>query len=140
MRQQFLGIFLLCAALGVVAIGCGGGSDGVKVTGSVTQGGKSQEGVMVGFVFSDPNQGAKGTRTNAEGTFEIMLKPGSYTVTVAKWVDKRGNVPNEEDYTQLEASGSLKQVYLAKYTSHASSPFKVEIPAEGKALGAFEVK
>src|SRR5262245_60564081 len=85
--------FILLAAL--FASGCSSTNE-VEVTGSVTQGGKSQEGVTVGFVPADTTQeSTKGTRTNADGKFQLMLKPGRYTVTLSKYVDKRGIVPKE---------------------------------------------
>jgi hypothetical protein len=64
---------------------------------------------------------------------------------MTRMVDKKGNVPPEsenptEDYTQLEASGLLKNGLPAKLSSPTTTPFKVDIPAEGKDLPAFEVK
>jgi len=132
----------------VIVIGCGksGGVVEVKVTGSVTQSNKAQDGVLVNFIPADPKaESSKGTRTGADGKFEVMVQPGKYTVVLTRWVDKNGKVPKDsenplEDYAQLEASGYLKQVLPAKYGDPASSPFKVDIPAEGKELPAFDVK
>jgi hypothetical protein len=138
----------LCAVGFVIAGGCGksGGVLEVKVTGSVTQGTKAQDGVLVNFIPADRKQEtSKGSRTDADGKFEVMVQPGKYTVVLTRWVDKKGKVPKDsenplEDYAQLEASGYLKQVLPAKYGDPASSPFKVDIPAEGKELPAFDVK
>src|SRR5262245_59113362 len=136
---------LVCAAFVLLASGCGPVVKGVKVTGSVTQGGKPQEGVTVGFGPADPKGEAKAARTDAEGKFVLRMEPGKYTVTLTKFVDKKGNVPKEsdnptEDFTQLEASGYLRQVLPATYTNPGTSPFKVEIPSGGKDLEPFDLK
>src|SRR4051795_1353444 len=109
MRRQFLGMVVLAGAIGLVT-GCGGGTvKDVKVTGSVVKDGKPIADVNVGFAPADAKKGtAKGGRTNAEGKFEIMMKPGNYTVTLTRMVDKKGNVPAAsddpaQDVTQLEA-------------------------------------
>jgi len=147
MRRQFLAMFVLSTSIALAANGCGSsGPQLAKVTGSVTKGGKLQQGVNVAFVPADLKQGSTvGSRTDSDGKFEVLVKPGSYTVALTKMVDKNGKVPKDsenpaEDYVMLEAAGQLRQVLPAKYTSVDSSPFKVDIPAEGKDLPAFDVK
>jgi hypothetical protein len=148
-RSQLFALLALFSAVVLFASGCGAppGPEGVKVTGSVTKGGKGEEGVNVGFITSDLKKGeSRGVRTDAQGKFELRIKPGSYTVTLTKLVDKKGNVPKEsevptEDYTQLEASGYLRHAYSELYADMARSPFKgIEIPEGGKELAPFEVK
>jgi hypothetical protein len=147
-RSQLIALLALGSAVTLFASGCGGGGgpEGVKVTGSVTKGGKGEEGVNVGFITADPKKGeSRGVRTDAQGKFELRVKPGAYTVTLTKLVDKKGNVPKEsevptEDYTQLEASGYLRHAYPDTYADVARSPYKVEIPEGGKELAPFEVK
>lgn len=144
--HRFVAIVVLCG--GVALAGCGGnaGPDGVKVTGSVTKDGKGQAGTNVSFIAADQTKGeSRGVKTDADGKFELKLRPGAYSVTLTRMVDKKGNVPPEsenpaEDYTQLEASGLLKNAFPAKLSSPTTTPFKVDIPAEGKDLPPFEVK
>ena len=118
----------------------------MKVTGSVTKDGKSQEGVLVGFLTSDTKKGSSNaTKTDASGKFQVLLKPGNYSVTISKFVDKSGNVPKDSDdpkmdFTQLEAAGKLRQVMPEPYLNATTSPIKVDIPNEGKDLPPFEVK
>jgi len=139
---------VLSCAIGLGASGCGGGgaSKGVKVTGSVTQGGKAVEGVKVGFISPDPAKApSKAAMTDAEGQYQLTVVPGKYTVTLIRYLDKSGKVPKEsenpaEDFTQLEASGYLRQVLPVKYVDPDTSPFKVDIPPEGKALAPFTVE
>jgi hypothetical protein len=139
-------MLLFTAVMAPITSGCGGsGVNEVKVTGSVTQNRKVQQGVNVSFIPADSSATSKGIRTDADGKFEVMMSPGKYTVLLSKMVDKKGKVPKDsenaaEDYAQLEAAGELRQVFPAKYTSVASSPLKVDIPAEGKDLPAFDVK
>jgi len=45
-----------------------------------------------------------------------------------------------EDYTQLEASGYLRNALPPKFAAPNTSPFKVEIPAGGKTLEPFDLK
>jgi len=139
---------VLSCAIGLAASGCGGGSGSkeVKVTGSVTQGGKAVDGVKVGFISPDPAKApSKVATTDAEGKYQLKIMPGKYTVTLTRYLDRSGKVPKDsdnptEDFTQLEASGYLRQVLPAKYIDPGTSPFKVDIPPEGKALDPFTVE
>lgn len=146
MQRQSLALLAIIAALALAINGCNRGVPGVKVTGSVTKGGKAQDGVAVAFLPTDGSgQSSKGARTDSEGKFELKLLPGNYTVTLVRMVDRKGNAPKEsedpsQDSTQLEASGYLSNAYDAKYSEPSKSPFKVEIPAGGKELAPFEVK
>ncbi len=146
-QRQFQGLLVLCNVIFLILSGCGGSADnGVKITGSVTMDGKAQDGVVMGFVPSAPQPGttSKGATTNAEGKFEVKLPPGKYAVILSKKVDKSGKVPGEsenpaEDFTQLDASGMLNQVFPEKYTQPTTTPLNVDIPAEDKELPPFEV-
>lgn len=146
MRKKFLGMLPFLAVLTLIAGGCGG-EEGVKVTGSVTKASKPLESVTVSFVALDKEKGvSKGAVTNAEGKFELLLKPGKYTVTLTKLVDSKGNVPKasdnpNEDFAQLEAQGKLKQIMPQIYSSFDHSQFNdIEIPAGGKQLAPFDTK
>jgi hypothetical protein len=141
-RSRFLAGLFVFGSFALLASGCGGAADpGVKVTGSVTKGGKPDAGVKVAFIPDDKAKGTgKGAQTDANGKFELKVPPGQYSVYLTKYVDSKGNVPKDsenpdEDFAQLEASGKLKQVY-----PEDTPPFKVDIPAEGKQLTPFDVK
>jgi hypothetical protein len=144
--HRFVAIIILCGASALAGCGGNAGPDGVKVTGSVTKDGKAQSGVNLSFIAADQTKGeSRGAKTDADGKFELKLRPGAYSVAMTRLVDKKGNVPPEsedpaEDYTQLEASGLLKNTFPAKLSSPTTTPFKVDIPAEGKDLPPFEVK
>jgi len=149
MRTKFFGTILLFSAFAAIASGCGGGGapEGVKVTGSVTKAGKALEGVAVSFNALDKDKGiSKEAATDADGKFELKLKPGKYTVTLSKFVDKSGNVPKlsdeaKADYGQLLAAGLLKQTIAPQYANFDTSPFNnIDIPAEGKQLAPFDTK
>lgn len=145
MRRQFLNAVLGYGMLCLLGCG-GGGEEGAKVTGSVTKDGKAQPGASVSFIPADPTKGdSRGAKTNAEGKFEVHLKPGAYTVTLSRLVDKKGNVPPDsedpaEDFTQLEATGVLRNAFPPKYADPDASPLKIDVPAGGKELPPFEVK
>jgi hypothetical protein len=147
MQRQFVAMMILGGTMAMVASGCSdSGVHGVKVSGSVTKAGKAQDGVNVNFTATNPKEGEpKGTRTDADGKFQLRIKPGTYRVSLTRLVDKKGNVPKEsdnptEDFTQLEASGYLRNVFPPAYADPSSTPLKVEIPPGGKELEPFEVK
>jgi hypothetical protein len=147
MRSPLVSVFLLFSAVVLFLSGCGGAGDlKVKVTGSVTKDGKPIEGAVVSFMSeNDKSNDSKGANTDSQGKFQVLVKPGKYAVTVSKIVDAKGNVPKSsdvpaEDFAQLEAQGKLKQVIPESYLSASTSPFKADIPKEGKDLPPFEVK
>ena len=135
------------AAGGLAAGGCSGQKGGANVTGSVTMGGQPQEGARVTFIPMDSKSDVppQGGATQADGKFTFKMPPGKYKVTVAKWVDKSGNVPGEsedptQDFTQLLESGMLTQVVPAQYASPETTPLSAEIPAGGKDLEPFVIE
>lgn len=142
--RHFLGTLALASAIAFAASGCGGSEEGVKVTGSVVKGNKAQEGVLVSLVAADKGGASKAARTDAEGKFEVKVKPGKYVVVLSKLVDKKGNAPTTsenpaEDAGQLEASGKLFESMPEKFREPTSSPLGVEIPAGGKQLDPIDV-
>jgi hypothetical protein len=148
MHRQVASALVIGGILALVTSGCGrgGGPTGVKVTGSVVMGGKAQGGTRVGFIPLDLQkmESSRGATTNAEGKFELLVEPGEYAVILSRMVDKNGNVPGEsddptQDFTQLEASGALRQSFPEKYTDPGFTPLKVQIPPGGTDLPPFEV-
>ena len=149
MHRRFAGLLTASCAVGLIVSGCGRdtGPTGVKVTGSVVKDSQPQDGVRLGFIPPEirSDMPPRGATTDAAGKFELKLLPGKYTVTLSRPVDKDGKVPGPsddptKDFTQLEASGLLKQSFPAKYADPMSTPLSVEIPAEGKELPPLEVK
>jgi hypothetical protein len=145
-RRRLLGTFLIVVILAVG--GCGdGGPKGAKVTGSVTMGGAPQGGARLGFIpvnSLEPAVPSTGALAGEDGKFEVVLQPGKYKVTLSRMVDRAGKVPGDsedpsQDFAQLEASGMLKQSFPPQYTSPESTPVTVDIPPEGKDLGAIVV-
>ena len=142
---QVRSIVILFALAICGVIGCSSGPKGVKVTGSVTMNSQPQDGVRVIFVSSDEKVMPQGAATGADGKFEAKIMPGTYRVTLARYVDKNGKVPGEsedpsQDFTQLLESGLLQQVFPPKYTSPDATPISAEIPPEGKDLEPFVVE
>jgi hypothetical protein len=143
-RRHYLGALALALAVAFAVSGCGTSEEGVKVTGSVVKGNKGQEGVLVSFVPSEKGSSTKAARTDAEGKYEVKVKPGKYVVVLSKMVDKKGNAAktsdNEsEDAGQLEASGKLFESMPEKYREAASSPIGIEIPSGGKQLDPIDI-
>jgi len=143
-RQHYFGALALALAVAFAVSGCGSSEEGVKVTGSVVKGTKAQDGVLVSLVASDKGGVTKAARTNADGKFEVKVKPGKYVVTLSKLVDKKGNAAKDsenpaEDAAQLEASGKLFESIPEKYREATSSPIGVEIPSGGKQLDPIDL-
>jgi hypothetical protein len=136
----------LCVATCFLAAGCGGGQkvEGVKVTGSVTQGGGGQAGVLVGFILLNQPAGggnSRGAATDAQGNFEAVLLPGKYSVTLSKMVDTNGNPPPPDaDVGQMIEDGQLREAMPPQYTDPASTPLSAEVPPEGKQLEPFVIQ
>jgi hypothetical protein len=147
MRRQLLGLLIVSFAFCWGSTGCGDADRGVPVTGSVTMGGQPQDAARVYFIPSDPTGDMPfiGAATDASGKFSVKLPPGKYAVTLSRKVDKSGKVPGEsedptQDFTQLEASGLLRETIPAHYSDSQGTPLSVEIPPEGKDLEPFVVE
>ena len=145
MQRQILNLLVIFSIVGLATSGCGpSGPHEAKVTGSVTMGGKAEESVRVNFIHSGNKDASKGAVTKADGKFEVELQPGKYAVTLSKMVDKTGKVPGEsedptKDYTQLEASGLLRQAIPRKYVDPSSTPLSAEITEEEQDMPPFDV-
>jgi hypothetical protein len=139
----------LAGLLGLSVAGCGGGG-GTKITGSVTLDGQPLPDARLEFhPKNNLNLAVADVRTDQQGQFEIAprpkggktgLAPGQYVVLVRKLVDKDGNVPNQEDYGQLEAAGQLVNKLPAKYSDSAFPQITVDVSADTKTLPPIELK
>ncbi|HEY7311763.1 MAG TPA: hypothetical protein VH643_20540 [Gemmataceae bacterium] len=138
---------VVISLLSVSMTGCSGG--GGKLTGSVNLNGKPLADARVEFHPKDNlNLSAADVRTDQQGHFEILprpkggksLPPGQYVVLVRKLVDKQGNVPDDENYGQLEAAGQLINQVPPRYGDRDFPQINVEINSDTKEIPPFELK
>jgi hypothetical protein len=119
--------------------GCGRGNseEGVPVSGSVSQAGAGLPDVLV--VFTPETAGnSKGALTDASGKFQLQLLPGRYKVLLSKKVTAQGTLPGpDEDRSDLEASGLLRETIPSQYSSPIDSRLSAEIPPAGTQLEPF---
>jgi hypothetical protein len=145
-RRYSVGIIHL-GWLCLVMAGCSAGAG--KITGSVQLDGQPLADARVEFhPKEDINLSAADVRTNQEGRFEVLprprssesLPPGAYVVLIRKLVDKQGNVPDDENYGQLEAAGQLLNKVPPRYSDRDFPQVTVEIKSDTKELPPFELK
>lgn len=144
MQRQARGSLAVLAVVSLAILGCGEADPGVPVSGSVRMGGQPQDGVRIYFIPGSEQAQIRGAITDAAGKFVAKVPPGQYKVTLSRMVDRSGKVPGEsenpeEDFTQLEASGLLRQTIPSQYLGATTTPLSVDIPEEGKELEPFEV-
>jgi hypothetical protein len=92
--------------------------------------------------------GGFASKTDGQGKFEIraggtpptVITPGTYRVLISKFVDKKGQAPNAEEYDQLKAAGQLRNLVPTKYNDPAESVLVVEIKAGANDLPPFDLK
>jgi hypothetical protein len=136
----------LAGFLTVFACGCGGRT---KVTGTVTLDGNPLSGAAVVFQpKEDATLGAASARTGPDGRFELQprpgtneaLPPGKYMVLITRFVDTKGNVPSDEEFTKLSFEDKLINQLPKKYNEKSSPQFVVEIKSGDNELPPFDVK
>lgn len=146
MRRSCLLALALVGMAGIVLSGCGKGVS--QIEGTATLDGQPLADATVSFYPVDkPEFMAATAKTDQNGKFLLVrpggaaaLAPGKYNVTVRKMVDKKGNVPNEEDYGQLEAAGLLVNKLPRQYSDPAFPKLTVEVKSDTKTLPPLEVK
>lgn len=139
-RRRF--VWAVAPVLLVLFAGCGGPAteEGVSVSGSVTRAGAGLADVLVVFVPEVPGN-SKGARTDVGGTFQLKLLPGRYKVLLSKKVTSQGTLPGpDEDLSDLEASGLLRETMPLQYSSPIDSRLSAEIPPGGAQLEPFVVE
>ncbi len=137
--------FLVLAALAaVLTSGCSSGKGG-KVTGQVRMNGKPLADAQVSFYPQDAVAAVNQARTDADGRFVVQsdkagrtLPPGTYRVSIRKFVQKDGQPPPAEDLDMLIASGTLRNIVPQRYSSGEHSP-TVEIKAGENDLPPLEL-
>lgn len=138
---------ILAGCLGMV--GCGGGSDRLKVVpveGTVSLGGQPLAGAVVSFVPEAAGKGllsATGT-ADESGKFKLSagnyvgLPAGKYKVAVTHYTMKDGSPVNSSDPTldveQLKFAGKLKQTVPREYSDLDRTTLRMEVAA-GKTDG-----
>jgi hypothetical protein len=134
--------------LGVLFCGCSGGG-GPTIKGTATLDAQPLADAQVHFLTAEGNKTeAAVCKTGSDGSFAVQprshrgmtLPPGKYIVLVTKMVDKKGAVPSEEDYGQLDAAGLLHNALPRRYSDKDFPQFNVEIKPGTNALPPFELK
>lgn len=134
--------------LAVSALGCA--SEGPEVKGTVTLDGKPLPGARVNFQPLTNNDTAVPAIAicDANGNFTVIpqaegrtLTPANYGVTVTRKTDAQGNVPKDEDYGMMEASGTLIESVPAKYAAApADGNYPVQIEVKEGPIPPIEIK
>jgi hypothetical protein len=135
---------LCCFIAGCLAlIGCGGGATGPRVKGQVLLDSQPVADARVEF----QGKGGQSTVTDKDGKFEfdgtsayLTVKPGTYKVTVTKYVDLKGNKLEPEDYEMQKAAGLVKHGLPAKYADVGTTDLTAEIKEGKNELKPFELK
>lgn len=147
MRRVYLLGAVLSGVLSVTVAGCSSGTN--KITGAVHFNGQPLADARVEFHPRDNlNMAVADVRTDREGKFEVrprprskeVLPPGQYVVFVRKLVDQKGNVPNDEEYGQLEAAGQLSNQVPDSYSDRFFPQITVDIKPDTRSLDPFELK
>jgi len=140
-------LVLLLALLVVLSTGCGPKGpptfDVAPVKGTVTMQGQPLADADVTFYFDGtPPQGYIGStaKTDSAGKYELITNaqkgapPGSYKVTVSRFVDKSGNVPKNDpeagsDVEQMLQSGVLTQSVPPTFSDREQTQKTAEVVA-----------
>src|SRR5262245_29238212 len=119
-----------CMAL----LGCGSSTAYPRIKGQVLLDSQPVAEARVEF----QGKGGQSTVTDKDGKFEfdgssayLTVKPGTYKVTVTKFVDLKGQPLAPEDVEMQKAAGQVKHGLPAKYAEAATTDLTAEIK-EGK--------
>lgn len=132
--RKYARSFGWCAV--VALAGCGGsGPAGGTVSGKVTKGGAPVAGAKVEFYQANSPTASFAATTDDAGTFKLgsgqpawRAKPGSYKVTVTKFVPTKGaKLPEGADPEQIEASGLGVSALPKDYANPATTPLTATI-------------
>lgn len=143
MDRRRLATVVCFAAGGLFLVGCSGSPRGPKVSGQVLLDGKELSDAQVVF----EGKGGGVTRTNSEGKFQFdgatpatTVQPGKYLVLITKFVDKKGNLPDAEEYEQLVAANLVKNLVPAKYSDLEVAPLTADVHEGVTELKPFDLK
>jgi hypothetical protein len=138
---------LAAGLLGFVLTGCGDGG-GPTVRGTVNLDGRPLADAQVHFLSEGSKTEEAVCKTAADGSFQVQprsrggmtVPPGKYLVLITKLVDKKGAVPSDEDFGQLEAAGQLRNAIPRRYNDRDFPQLTAEIKPGTNALPPFELK
>src|SRR5262245_9632530 len=139
------GFLTLCSFIAgcLALVGCSGGAIGPRVTGQVLLDNNPVAEAQVEFV----GKGGRSTVTDKDGKFEFdgtspfkTVKPGSYKVTVTKYVDKKGQALKPEDLEMAKAAQEVKLALPPQYAEANTTPLDAEVKEGKNELKPFELK
>lgn len=145
---MFLRVAAVVAALtfSFLATGCSGSSK-PRITGKVTLDGTPLADAEVSFEKQQKGPGAKyKATTDAEGKYHLVIygtqpvEAGTYRVTIAKYVDKKGKVTDPGELTQLKMAGMAKNIVPSQYSDPAFSQLKADLKPQDMEIPPFELK
>lgn len=132
-KQQYLVAGLLITV--VAGCGSGGHPDTATVTGVVTYGGRPLDGVRVIFNTQNTPRSASAT-TEADGSFTLSTYrqgdgavPGSYIVTVERFLADSPDVSAEESFKSMEGE-AYTQAMLSAATGNKKTGEHNDFPAK----------
>lgn len=144
-------LFRLAAAaaaltIGLMATGCTASSK-PKITGKVTLDGSPLADAELSFEKQQKGGGAKyEAKTDSEGKYQLVLygkesvEPGTYRVTISKYVDKQGKVTDPGELIQLKMAGLAKNVVPAQYNDPDLTQLRAELKPQTMEIPPFELK
>ena len=140
----------LIALWGLVLTAQGCSSEGPEIKGTVTLDGKPLARARLNFQpLTNLNTAASAAAfCDENGNFTVIpqaegrtLSPANYGVTVSRKADPQGNVPSEEDYGMMDASGTLVENVPAKYTiAPPDGNFPLQVEVKEGAVPPIELK
>lgn len=133
--------FVACC---LTLIGCSGGGAGPRVSGQVLLDGQPVSEAQVEF----QGKGGRSTVTDKDGKFEFdgsspfkTIKPGTYKVTVTKYVDiKTGQALEADKVEMAKAANEVKYALPQIYADANSSPLSSDVKEGKNELKPFELK
>ena len=137
------GFLIVCSLVAcfLALLGCSSGSTLPRTKGQVLLDGQPVSDATVEFL----GVGGRSTTTDKEGKFDFdgssaykAVKPGTYKVTISKFVDLKGQPL--EDVEQAKAAGQVKPALPAIYGSGETTPIKVDVKEGKNELKPFELK
>jgi hypothetical protein len=137
----------LAVALALMTTGCSGGGSKPKITGKVMMDGSPLADAELSFTKQQKGAGPKLlARTDSEGKYQVIvygtqpIEPGTYRVSIDKWVDKKGQVTDPGELTQLKMAGMAKNLVPSPYSDPDLSPLKAELKPESMEIPPFDIK
>jgi hypothetical protein len=142
-----LAMSALAIALALMTTSCSSGGSKPRITGKVMMDGSPLTDAELSFTKQQKGGGSKlMARTDSEGKYQVIIygtqpiEPGTYRVSIDKWVDKKGQVTDPGELTQLKMAGMAKNLVPAPYNDPDLSPLKAELKPESMEVPTFDIK